>query len=58
MQRHYFDHNATTPVDPAALEAMAPALREAGSATHRAVHSFGQQARGWSKTPGARSRLC
>ncbi len=44
MQRYYFDHNATTPVDPAALEAMLPALRDAfGNAS--SVHGFGQQAR-------------
>ncbi len=40
----YFDHNATTPVDPAVREAMLPYLSEAfGNAS--SIHSFGQQAR-------------
>jgi cysteine desulfurase len=42
--RAYFDHNATTPVCPEALEAMIPALREVyGNAS--SIHHFGQQAR-------------
>ncbi len=44
MQRHYFDHNATTPVDPVVVDAMLPALRDVfGNAS--SVHGFGQQAR-------------
>ena len=44
MQRYYFDHNATTPVDAAVLDAMLPALREVpGNAS--SVHGFGQEAR-------------
>ena len=45
MRRIYFDHNATTPVDPAVLAAMLPYLSaEYGNAS--SVHSFGQGARG------------
>lgn len=44
MQRLYFDHNATTPVSPEALDAMAVCLgQEYGNAS--SVHYFGQQAR-------------
>ncbi len=44
MRRIYFDHNATTPVDPAVREAMLPYLSEVfGNAS--SIHSFGQQAR-------------
>lgn len=44
MRRVYFDHNATTPVDPAVREAMLPYLGEVfGNAS--SIHSFGQQAR-------------
>ncbi len=44
MQRFYFDHNATTPVSPEALEAMLPALTEVyGNAS--SIHHFGQAAR-------------
>ena len=44
MQRHYFDHNATTPVDPCVLEAMLPHFQDAyGNAS--SLHSFGQDAR-------------
>jgi len=40
----YFDHNATTPLDPAVLEAMMPFLREAhGNAS--SFHSPGRKAR-------------
>lgn len=44
MQRHYFDHNATTPIDPQVLEAMMPALREV-SGNASSIHSYGQDAR-------------
>ncbi|HVB32964.1 MAG TPA: cysteine desulfurase NifS [Patescibacteria group bacterium] len=44
MQRSYFDHNATTPVDPEVLGAMVPWFSEKfGNAS--SIHSFGQQAR-------------
>jgi cysteine desulfurase len=40
----YFDHNATTPLDPAVLDAMLPYLREEyGNAS--SIHRFGQRAR-------------
>ena len=43
--RIYFDHNATTPLHPAALDAMTRALAENfGNAS--SVHTFGQQAKG------------
>lgn len=42
--RAYFDHNATTPVDPAVLDAMLPFLSDTyGNAS--SIHSFGQHAR-------------
>jgi cysteine desulfurase len=42
--RTYFDHNATTPVDPAVAEVMARVLREEyGNAS--SVHHFGQRAK-------------
>jgi cysteine desulfurase len=45
MPRAYFDHNATTPPDPAVIEAMARALAEDfGNAS--SVHHFGQRAKG------------
>jgi cysteine desulfurase len=45
MQRAYFDHNATTPVDPDVLATMLPYLsQEYGNPN--SVHSFGQSARG------------
>jgi len=44
MRRVYFDHNATTPVDPAVLEAMLPFFSEEfGNAS--SIHSTGQRAR-------------
>lgn len=43
-RRHYFDHNATTPVDPRVLEAMLPCLRDVfGNSS--SIHSFGREAR-------------
>jgi cysteine desulfurase len=45
INRIYFDHNATTPVDPAVLAEMVPYLSgEYGNAS--SVHHFGQKARG------------
>ena len=45
MQRIYFDHNATTPVDREVLAAMLPWFSEKfGNAS--SIHSFGQEARG------------
>jgi cysteine desulfurase len=44
MQRIYFDHNATTAVEPAVLEAMLPFLAgDFGNAS--SIHTFGQRAR-------------
>jgi cysteine desulfurase len=44
MRRVYFDHNATTPLAPEVLEAMAPYLTEEfGNAS--SIHSVGQRAR-------------
>lgn len=44
MKRCYFDHNATTPVSPEALEAMLPVMTEVyGNAS--SIHQFGQAAR-------------
>src|SRR5256885_4194056 len=44
MQRVYFDHNATTPIEPQVLEAMLPFLSgEYGNAS--ATHTSGQKAR-------------
>src|SRR5215475_4633249 len=44
MKRVYFDHNATTGVEPAVLEAMLPYLSgEFGNAS--SIHTFGQKAR-------------
>jgi cysteine desulfurase len=45
MRRVYFDHNATTPVEPEVLEAMLPYFSaEFGNAS--SIHAFGQQTRG------------
>src|ERR1700683_5005285 len=44
VQRFYFDHNATTPVSPAVLEVLVPALLEVyGNAS--SIHQHGQQAK-------------
>jgi cysteine desulfurase len=44
MQQIYLDHNATTPVDPAVVEAMLPHFSlEFGNAS--SIHAFGQRAR-------------
>ena len=44
MDRHYFDHNATTPVSGKVLEVYVEALRETfGNAS--SIHHFGQQAK-------------
>lgn len=42
-QNIYFDHNATTPIRPAAVEAMTSALSEVGNPS--SIHSFGRGAR-------------
>jgi cysteine desulfurase len=44
VQRFYFDHNATTPVSPAVLEVLVPALLEVyGNAS--SIHQHGQMAK-------------
>ena len=54
MNRYYFDHNATTPVCPEALEAMLPVMAEVyGNAS--SIHYFGQAAR--HKLDEARRRI-
>lgn len=44
MRRHYFDHNATTPVEPRVFEAMRPAL-ESAFGNPSSIHAFGQEAK-------------
>ncbi len=44
MQRYYFDHNATTPVLPEVLAAMAPVLTEVYG-NPSSIHYYGQRAR-------------
>src|SRR5262245_28139268 len=44
MDRIYLDHNATTPLDPSALEAMVAVLRD-GFGNPSSLHWFGQRAR-------------
>ena len=44
MQRYYFDHNATTPVSPEALEAMRPCFAEVYG-NPSSIHHFGQMAK-------------
>jgi cysteine desulfurase len=44
MKQHYLDHNATTPLDPAALEAMLPYLRE-HHGNPSSIHAAGRRAR-------------
>jgi len=44
MSRAYFDHNATTPPDPAVVEAMRRALTE-DFGNPSSVHHFGQRAK-------------
>jgi cysteine desulfurase len=54
VNRYYFDHNATTPVCPEALEAMLPVMTEVyGNAS--SIHYFGQTAR--QKVDEARRRI-
>jgi cysteine desulfurase len=44
VTRYYFDHNATTPVSPEVMEAIAPVMTEVyGNAS--SIHHFGQSAR-------------
>ena len=43
--RIYFDHNATTPIDPAAVDRMTAVLRE-DFGNPSSVHHFGQRAKG------------
>lgn len=54
MQRIYLDHNATTPLHPAAREAMLPLLGETFG-NPSSIHGFGQQAR--RALDGARQRV-
>ena len=46
--RVYFDHNATTPVDPAVVEAMVRVLRSDNNdfGNPSSIHQFGQRAKG------------
>lgn len=44
MVRYYFDHNATTPLDPRVASAMLPWLTERFG-NPSSIHSFGREAR-------------
>jgi cysteine desulfurase len=44
VRRHYFDHNATTPVDPRVFAAMRPAF-EGTFGNPSSIHAFGQDAK-------------
>lgn len=44
MERFYFDHNATTPIAPAVIDAMLPLLRD-GFGNASSIHQPGQQAK-------------
>ena len=44
MERHYFDHAATTPLDPRVFDAMAPVLRD-GWGNPGGIHQEAQRAR-------------
>lgn len=44
LNRIYFDHNATTPLDPRVMEAMLPVMRQIHG-NPSSVHSFGREAR-------------
>ena len=44
MERFYFDHNATTPVAPAVIDALVPVLRD-GFGNASSIHQPGQQAK-------------
>lgn len=44
MERYYFDHNATTPVAPAVIDALLPALRD-GFGNASSIHQPGQHAK-------------
>lgn len=44
MRKVYFDHSATTPVDPAVIEAMLPFLNEKFG-NPSSIHSFGREAK-------------
>jgi cysteine desulfurase len=44
VERYYFDHNSTTPVAPAVIDALLPALRD-GFGNASSIHQPGQQAK-------------
>jgi cysteine desulfurase len=54
VRRHYFDNNATTPVDPRVFAAMRPAFEEAFG-NPSSIHAFGQDAKRLSE--GARRQV-